>query len=370
MKLLCLVLFACLVAGAAASWRDGIPRAANISGLHWTRQDYTYDCGAAAFQMTFQQAGRYVQSQDVIIDVLRVSPLGGAWAADESRGTFFSSISSAFGSVFPDERATAGWYNYVDTNPSFVPGLGVVSYQLQPATCDLQAIKKLVADGYVVLPMVYFYYNSTSTGTLYYYGHFRPIFGYDDRTSTLNAADPWGRDGVPNVFQYTYDQFCGELGWNYVEGLSFFIGPYWAMVVSNWELELSVTPTGRNTFALGAELDFPCPEPLCTEWDNYAAVQTWTNINMSLTLPAGCSVPHQSTTVNVGTRRSNGEAYASWEVVCSGRGPFTFQVVASGFAQGSLQDFYGFPELIYPGYSWTDIVGTRATATVSGGRDD
>jgi hypothetical protein len=187
----------------AVASSSALPTSASIPNVPYFRQDETFSCGAAAFQSLLFHAGRYVKDQKEIVDVLRTSPLGGTIASDISRGTFFSNLSSAQGTVYPAaDRATAGWKNYTGG----VPGLGLVSYELQPGTCDINAVKQLVAGGHPVLAMVYFYYNSTSTGTLYYFGHFRVIYSYNDNTQTLQAIDPWGRDGVPSIFTYPYSQ--------------------------------------------------------------------------------------------------------------------------------------------------------------------
>jgi hypothetical protein len=68
---------------------------------------------------------------------------------------------------------------------------------------DHSHTQQLVAGGHPVLAMVYFYYNSTSTGTLYYFGHFRVIYSYNDNTQTLQPIYPWGRDGVPSMLTLT-----------------------------------------------------------------------------------------------------------------------------------------------------------------------
>lgn len=360
-----LALFLVVVCGTAAASSISLPSSASISNVPYFRQDETFSCGAAAFQSLLFHAGRYVKDQKEIVDVLRTSPLGGTIASDISRGTFFSNLSSAQGTVYPPaDRATAGWKNYTGG----VPGLGLVSYELQPGSCDINAVKQLIAGGHPVLAMVYFYYNSTSTGTLYYFGHFRVFYSYNDQTQTLLAIDPWGRDGVPSVFTYSYSQFCGALGWNYVQASGDkTVGPYWATVVSNWEL-------GLKTFRLGsyavvvADLSFPCPAPLCSSWDNNAASKTFNNVSITLTLPAGATftLATPSATVSFGTRQSNDRVQAVWVIDVSSCGNNLGQVsaVAKGYTSGSTIDFYGFPDLVYPGYNWTDAVGTQATASL------
>jgi hypothetical protein len=145
---LLLLLLAALVAVASAT---SLPASASIPNVPYFRQDETFSCGAAAFQSLLFNAGRYVKNQREIVDVLRSSPLGGTIASDISRGTFFSNLSSAQGTVYPAaERATAGWKNYTGG----VPGLGLVSYELQPGTCDINAVKQLIAGGNPVLAMV------------------------------------------------------------------------------------------------------------------------------------------------------------------------------------------------------------------------
>jgi hypothetical protein len=346
-----------------------LPSSASIPNVPWFRQDETYSCGAAAFQSWLFQAGRYVKDQQEIVDVLRSSPLGGTLASDISRGTFFSNLSAAQGTVYAD-RPTAGWKNYTGG----VPGLGLVSYQLQPTTCDIGAIKRLVAGGNPVLAMVYFYYNSTTTGTLYYFGHFRVIFSYDDNTQSLSAIDPWGReatgypDGVPTVFTYSYSDFCGSLGWNYVQASgAISIGPYWATVVSNWKLNLKTFRLGSYAVVV-ADLSFPCPAPLCSSWDNNAASKTFTNVSITLSLPAGATLTAAtpSATVGLGTRYSNDRVQTVWVVDVSNCGVNAGHVsaVAKGLTSGSQPGFYGFPDLIYPAYNWTDAVGTQASASI------
>ncbi|ELR11793.1 uncharacterized protein ACA1_362800 [Acanthamoeba castellanii str. Neff] len=349
----------------AVASSSALPTSASIPNVPYFRQDETFSCGAAAFQSLLFHAGRYVKDQKEIVDVLRTSPLGGTIASDISRGTFFSNLSSAQGTVYPAaDRATAGWKNYTGG----VPGLGLVSYELQPGTCDINAVKQLVAGGHPVLAMLYFYYNSTSTGTLYYFGHFRVIYSYNDNTQTLQAIDPWGRDGVPSIFTYSYSQFCGALGWNYVQASGDkAIGPYWATVVSNWELELKTYRLGGYAVVV-ADLAFPCPAPLCSAWDNNAASKTFANVSLTLTLPAGAklTIATPKATINFGTRQSNQRVQAVWVVDLAdcGADPGQVSAVAKGFTSGSTIDFYGFPDLVYPGYNWTDAVGTQATASL------
>lgn len=361
--LLFIVVLICAAASVSATRRGYLPSSASISNVPYFRQDEIYSCGAAAFQSLLFHAGRYVKDQAEIVDVLRTSPLGGTFASDISRGTFFSNISAAQGTVHAD-KPTAGWKNYTGG----APGLGFVSYQMQPSTCDINAVKRLIAGGHPVLAMVYFYYNSTSTGTLYYFGHFRVFYSYNDNTERLSAIDPWGRDDVPTVFDYTYSDFCGSLGWNYVQASgAVTIGPYWATVVANWELDLHAFRLGASPFVLVvADLQIPCPEPLCSEWDNNAACKTFTDVSLTISLPAGSSLSAAtpSATINLGTLYSRNRRQAVWVVDTSNCGPSAGQVhvVAKGYASGSQPDFYGFPDLIYPGYDWTDLVGTQATA--------
>lgn len=67
------------------------------------------------------------------------------------------------------------------------------------------------------------------------------------------------------------------------------IGPYWATVVSNWELELKTFRLGGYAVVV-ADLSFPCPAPLCSSWDNNAASKTFANVSLTLTLPAGAKL--------------------------------------------------------------------------------